>query len=60
MKKLLIGERVAADWSGSRHLAVFTGALASDIHKVRYFDNTDGDVPDKKIVRSPRKQISNG
>jgi len=56
-----IGDRVAADWHGSRYLAEITGILANDTFKVRYFDNTNGDVPGQNIRLIEKKPaLSNG
>jgi len=50
-----IGDRVAADWHGSRYLAEVTGILANDTYKVRYFDNTNGDVTGQNMRIIPKK-----
>jgi len=50
-----IGDRVAADWHGSRYLAEVTGILANNTYKVRYFDNTNGDVPGQNMRKIPKK-----
>lgn len=56
-----IGDRVAADWHGSRYLAEVTGILANDTYKVRYFDNTNGDVPGQNMRLIPKKpKVSKG
>lgn len=56
-----IGDRVAADWHGSRYLAEVTGILANSMFKVRYFDNTNGEVPGQNMRSIPKKpNVSKG
>lgn len=56
-----IGDRVAAEWQGSRYLAEVTGILANDMYKVRYFDNTNGDVKGQMMRKIPKKpKVSKG
>lgn len=56
-----IGDRVAADWHGARYLAEITGILANNMYKVRYFDNTNGDVPGQNMRLIPKKpKVSKG
>jgi len=56
-----IGDRVAADWNGSRYLAEVTGILANNMFKVRYFDNTNGDVTGQNMRLIPKKpKVSKG
>ena len=56
-----IGDRVAADWHGARYLAEVTGILTNNTFKVRYFDNTNGDVPGQNMRKIRKKpKVSKG